>query len=147
MINNTVKELNLGITIISNTLASFQMERRLDKVGLNLKVGIMKVILKTENLKAKASITFLILGSSTKATSKKTTWMEKAPWFGLMALDTMAISNPAKQKAKAKKNSPTEIDTLANGKTTFKPAAESFTATKTKQNVKDNGKTARDTVG
>ena len=96
MINNTVKELNLGITIISNTLVSFQMERRLDKVGLNLKVGIMKVILKTENLKAKASITFLILESSTKATSKKTTWMEKALWFGLTALDTTAISNPAK---------------------------------------------------
>lgn len=96
MINNTVKELNLGITIISNTLASFQMERRLDKVGLNLKVGIMKVILKMENLKAKASITFLILGSSMKVTLKKTTWMEKAPWFGLTALDTTAISNPAK---------------------------------------------------
>ena len=96
MINNTVKELNLGITIISNTLASFQMERRLDKVGLNLKVGIMKVILKMENLKAKASITFLILESSMKEISKKTTWMEKAPWFGLTALDTTAISNLVK---------------------------------------------------
>ena len=123
------------------------MGRKLEQVALNLKAVITKVILRTENLKEKASITSLILGSSTKANSKKTTWMEKALWFGLTALDTMEISKVAKQKAKVKKNSPTEIDTLENGKTTFKTVAQSFIATKTKPNVKASGKMARDTVG
>ena len=72
------------------------MGRKLEQVALNLKAVITKVILRTENLKEKASITSLILGSSTKANSKKTTWMEKALWFGLTALDTMEISKVAK---------------------------------------------------
>jgi hypothetical protein len=122
-------------------------ERKLDKVALNSKAVTTKVTLRTENLKEKANITSLILGNFTKVISKKTIWMEKVLWFGLMALDTTEISNQVKLKAKAKKNLQTEIDTLESGKTTFKLEVESFIAIKIKPSARDNGKMARDIVG
>jgi len=87
MINNTVKEQNLGISKKLNIPESLSMAKRQDKADLNLKEDTMKVNSKMENLTVKAYITFLILERFMRVISKKIIWMGMDLWFGQMILD------------------------------------------------------------
>lgn len=77
MINNMDMELRVGITKKSNTLVTLQMVRKLGKVGLNLKVDIMKVNFLMESSMGKESITFQILANFMKENLGIITWMVK----------------------------------------------------------------------
>lgn len=77
MINNMDMELKAGITKKSNTLATLQMAKKLDKVDLNLKVDITKVNFMMASSMGQESITFQILVNCMKENSKIIIWMVK----------------------------------------------------------------------
>jgi hypothetical protein len=123
------------------------MERRLEKEGLNLKEGSMKVILLMASSTDSANITSQIPASSMKEDSKTTTWKAKVSWFGLTNPDTKVNLSMERWREKELKFSLQEINISVNGETICSMELVSFSVLKIRLRDRESGPMAREALG
>jgi len=147
MISNMDLVLNLGSIIRSSSLVILSMGRRLEKEGLNLKVGSMKVILLMANSTDSANITLQIQANFTKEDSETTTWKAKDSWFGLINPDTKVNLSMGRWREKVPKFSPQETSTSVSGGMICNMELVSFSVSKIRLKDKVSGPMAREALG